>query len=122
MEDPYVVLGIAPTLELGEIKRAYFRLLPRHLPHADPAGFRRLRDAYERLLVDTSLLTAYVSAELDIAGELARVDAELAERTSAARSQLDASEDAKARVKSFTALLRLELADARARVRSSKRA
>ena len=37
-EGPFAVLGIAPTLDLGAVKRAYFAALPRHPPHADPAG------------------------------------------------------------------------------------
>ncbi len=48
-EDPFAVLGIAPTLDLGAVKRAYFAALPRHPPHADPAGFARLRAAYDAL-------------------------------------------------------------------------
>src|SRR5439155_9465721 len=48
-ESPFQVLGIAPTLDLGAVKRAYFAALTRHPPHADPEGFRRLRAAYEPL-------------------------------------------------------------------------
>jgi curved DNA-binding protein CbpA len=47
--DPFVVLGIAPTDDLGTIKRAYFAALKRSPPHADPLGFRSARTAYETL-------------------------------------------------------------------------
>jgi len=44
------ILGIAPTDELREIKRAYSRALRIHHPEKDPAGFQRLRAAYESIL------------------------------------------------------------------------
>lgn len=47
MSSPWQVLGIAPGSSLAEVKKAYARLLRQHRPDQDPAGFRRLRDAYE---------------------------------------------------------------------------
>lgn len=44
------ILGIAPTDDLREIKRAYSRALRIHHPEKDPAGFQRLRAAYESIL------------------------------------------------------------------------
>jgi hypothetical protein len=64
---PFQTLGIAPTLDAGAVKRAYFRQLAIHPPHQDPEGFRRLRAAYESLQSPASLATAYLEAPLDLA-------------------------------------------------------
>ncbi|MGD0837563.1 MAG: J domain-containing protein [Polyangia bacterium] len=48
-ESPFAVLGLAPTLDLAAIKRAYFALLTKHPPHQDQEGFKRIRAAYEAL-------------------------------------------------------------------------
>lgn len=60
MNDPYEVLGLSRGCSLGEVRAAYARLLKQHRPDADPAGFRRLRDAYEllRRLLDPGLRPA----------------------------------------------------------------
>jgi len=47
--DPYAVLGLAPTADLDEIKRAYFAQVRLHPPEHDPAAFKRIRAAYEQL-------------------------------------------------------------------------
>jgi curved DNA-binding protein CbpA len=47
--DPYVVLGLAPTADLDEIKRAYFAQVRLHPPEHDPETFKRIRAAYEQL-------------------------------------------------------------------------
>jgi hypothetical protein len=44
------ILGIAPTQDPREIKRAYSRALRIYHPEKDPEGFQRLRAAYERLI------------------------------------------------------------------------
>lgn len=42
-------LGIGPTRDPTELKRAYNRKLREHPPEKDPVGFMQLRAAYERL-------------------------------------------------------------------------
>ena len=47
--DPYATLGLAPTADLDEIKRAYFAQVRLHPPEHDPETFKRIRAAYEQL-------------------------------------------------------------------------
>jgi hypothetical protein len=54
-EDPWFVLGIAPTEDVRAVKAAYFERLKTESPHANPAGFRRLRKAYETLIAPGAL-------------------------------------------------------------------
>ncbi len=68
--DPFTVLGIAPTLDRAELKRAYFRGLAQHPPHSDPEGFQSLRRAYEELSRPGVLATAYLQRPLDLSAEL----------------------------------------------------
>lgn len=52
MSDPHEaarILGIAQTAAGEEIRAAYLRLVKEHPPDRDPAGFERLRDAYDTL-------------------------------------------------------------------------
>jgi hypothetical protein len=70
--DPFEALGIPPTLDLAQVKRAYFALLQRHPPHADPEGFRRVRAAYEALTAPGALGLAYATAPIAAAEELER--------------------------------------------------
>ena len=49
MNQDYKVLGLTPGADQDEIKKAYFRQIRRHTPEKDPEGFRRLREAYDRL-------------------------------------------------------------------------
>ncbi len=37
------ILGIEPTKEIAQIKKAYARQLKRYHPEDDPKGFQRLR-------------------------------------------------------------------------------
>lgn len=46
---PWHILGIEPTQDLREIKRAYAQLLKTTRPEDDPQGFQRLRDAFEQV-------------------------------------------------------------------------
>jgi hypothetical protein len=71
-EDPFVVLGLQPTLDVAPIKQAYFAALSRHPPHRDPLGFQRLRAAYEQLMEPSGLAAAYLASPPDLAAELAR--------------------------------------------------
>src|SRR6185295_5467519 len=47
--DPYVVLELARAATAEQIKQAYFALVRAHPPERDPALFKRIRAAYERL-------------------------------------------------------------------------
>ena len=47
--DPYAVLGVARTADAATIKDAYFALVRAHPPERDPATFKQVRAAYERL-------------------------------------------------------------------------
>lgn len=50
MNDPYHILGLAPeTADDDSIRHAYLEGLRGHPPERDPAGFQRLRDAYDKL-------------------------------------------------------------------------
>ena len=69
--DSFSALGIAPTLDAAQVKRAYFAQLQKHPPHVDPEGFRRLRSAYEALAAPGALPLAFIAAPLDVAAELA---------------------------------------------------
>ncbi len=69
--EPFQVLGIAATLNVAEVKRAYFAELRKHPPHADPEAFRRLRMAYEELTAPGGLPLAFIAVPVDVASELA---------------------------------------------------
>lgn len=47
--DPYEVLGLERSASAEEIKRAYFALVRANPPERNPAQFKRIRGAYERL-------------------------------------------------------------------------
>ena len=92
-ETPFAVLGIAPTLDVSVVKRAWFAALAAHPPQSDPRGFRKVRDAYEALSGPGRLDVAWAIAPVDIDAELsavsARVDPALAvARAAAQRSAL----------------------------------
>jgi curved DNA-binding protein CbpA len=96
--DPFVTLGIAPTLDSALVKRAYFTALAEHPPHRDPDGFARVRAAYEALSSPGSLAAAYLASPLDLEAELARYrerfDAALASIRDARRAEVSAAAEA----------------------------
>ncbi len=47
--DPYAVLGIERRASLSEVKRAYFSLVRQYSPENNPAAFKLIRAAYEKL-------------------------------------------------------------------------
>jgi curved DNA-binding protein CbpA len=47
--DPFAVLELPRTATAEQIKQAYFALVRAHPPERDPALFKRIRAAYERL-------------------------------------------------------------------------
>jgi curved DNA-binding protein CbpA len=72
--DPFAALGLRPTMDPAEVKRAYFAALEAHPPHVDPQGFRQIRSAYEALKHPDGLAAAYLSAPFDAAIERTRFD------------------------------------------------
>ena len=86
VENPFAVLGIAATLDPAEVKRAYFTALPRHPPHADPQGFRRIRDAYEALQGE-GLRAAHLRAPLSVSAGTGTADLLAARAAAVAQSQ-----------------------------------
>jgi curved DNA-binding protein CbpA len=69
-KSPFAILGIAPTLDLGAIKRAYFAALTKHPPHSDPEGFKRIRSAYEALGSRGEAAAAVLRSAIDVESEL----------------------------------------------------
>lgn len=89
-DEPFSVLGLAPTLDAAAVKRAWFDALARHPPHQDPEGFRRVRAAYEALSRPGALAAHYLRSPLDVAAlaqeSRARFDAALQRASEAARA------------------------------------
>jgi hypothetical protein len=85
---PFALLGIAPTLDLAAVKRAYFAALALHPPHQDPEGFQQVRGAYEALMRPGALAAAYLTSPVDVRGlagqARARFDAALRKASEAA--------------------------------------
>lgn len=65
-EEPFAVLGLAPTMDPVAVKSAYFAALARHPPHQDVEGFQRLRRAYEALTRPGGLAVAYLTSPVDV--------------------------------------------------------
>lgn len=109
-ESPFAVLGIAPTLDLAAIKRAYFALLAKHPPHRDQEGFRRIRAAYEALgsfgEAAAFVLRHAPDPERELPAYRERHDAALASAREAAAAQM---ERAGASTRFAEGLLRLDL-------------
>jgi hypothetical protein len=113
-EHPFLVLGIAPTLDRQAIKRAYFAQLAKSPPHADPVAFRRLRTAYESLQSPQALQLAWLSAPIDTASALASWEARFGAQVEAARTLSHADLEPRAWVDQFIDwVTRLRLEDTR---------
>lgn len=107
---PFATLALGPTLDFAVIKRAYFAALTRHPPHADPEGFRRVREAYERLTDPADRLEALLSTPVDVARALADAEASVGQEIAAAASARAAeAAAAAARTNAAEALARLPL-------------
>jgi curved DNA-binding protein CbpA len=65
-DDPFGLLGLAPTLDAAAVKRAYFDALARHPPHRDAEGFQRVRGAYEALSSPGALAAAYLASPMNV--------------------------------------------------------
>ncbi len=65
LENPFVVLGMAPTRDLVAVKRAWMQAAKRHPPNSDPAGFQKVRSAYEALSSPERLHAAYLAVPFD---------------------------------------------------------
>ena len=116
-DHPFTVLGLAPTLDAAAVKRAYFEALKRHAPHADLAGFRRVRDAYEALSGPERLRAAYGAAPLDMDRELQVLRDQLDAPLSQARLEGLRAANAAAGTRRFVETFsRLSLAEARRRL------
>ncbi|HEY3352689.1 MAG TPA: J domain-containing protein [Polyangia bacterium] len=112
-EQPFDVLGLAPTLDLAEVKRGYFRALPRHPPHTDPAGFQRLRRAYEALSDPAGLARAFAAYPVEAAAEQARWEARFAAPLAGAAAAVSDAHAGARTVERFVAsYARLSLAEA----------
>ncbi len=85
---PFELLGLAPTLDIAAVKRAYFAALSKHPPHSDPDGFARLRRTYEALVAPGGLAEAFLRCPPDVGSLLANDRARLAERVQAAAQQM----------------------------------
>jgi curved DNA-binding protein CbpA len=94
LQDPFRELEIPPTVDAVAIKRAYFTVVARRGPTTDPDGFRRVREAYERLGTAEGRAAAYFAADVDVSSELnalrARFDAALATAAESERAERDA--------------------------------
>ncbi len=56
--DCWMILGIGPTEDEGEIKHAYLEKLPVYHPEEDPEGFKHLRTAMEEALKEAKRIKA----------------------------------------------------------------
>ena len=110
---PFHILGIAPTLDLAAIKRAYFTALVKHPPHSDPEGFKRIRLAYEALGSRGEAASHLLRSAIDVEAELALLRERHDEALARAGQASVANAADAARVARFTdGLARLNLEEA----------
>jgi hypothetical protein len=48
-QGPFEILGLSAGVSREEIRAAYLKKVKEHPPDRDPAGFERIRDAYDTL-------------------------------------------------------------------------
>jgi len=48
-ENPYDILELSETAHTDEIHSAYLRAVRAHPPESDPEGFKKIRNAYDRI-------------------------------------------------------------------------
>jgi hypothetical protein len=107
------ILRIAPTLDPGAVKRGYFMALQRSPPHADPAGFQRVREAYERLSCSEELYAAFMSTPPNTTLILQELHANIGQEMSrVVDAHARRNSDVSARRAVVDALSRLNLEDA----------
>ncbi|HEX4150514.1 MAG TPA: J domain-containing protein, partial [Pirellulales bacterium] len=58
-QNPYQLLGVQPSVEPRDLKRAYTQLIRVYKPEQFPDHFRRLREAYETVLRQVEFRTKY---------------------------------------------------------------
>jgi curved DNA-binding protein CbpA len=104
--DPFGVLGLAPTMDLAPIKRAYFTALRAHPPHSDPEGFARIRKAYEALQATADRATQVLAAPLDVAAALRALESRAHPTAPVEGAPSDAGEDPEAAALAATAFVR----------------
>jgi hypothetical protein len=104
--EAFKALGVAPTLDLGAIKRAYFELLKTCPPHLDPERFSRLRRAYEPLSTPAGLAAAYFSTPIDFAVEVARRRAQVQPDIEAGIRRLEQLAERTAVLEAFVAAMK----------------
>jgi hypothetical protein len=121
-DDPFFVLGLAPTLDPAAIKRAYFQALAKTPPHADAQGFRRLRTAYEALSDPRQLPLAWLRAPIDTEAELARWQERFGARMQAASVESRrARDEARAVERLIERVMRMRISDLMATESSNAR-
>lgn len=71
--EAFEILGLSVGADSRAIKRAYHKLLKRHKPDSDPAGFRRIREAFEAAS-EAEAMRAFL-AEHEVADAVTEEDA-----------------------------------------------
>ncbi|MEE9385556.1 MAG: J domain-containing protein [Nannocystaceae bacterium] len=113
-------LGIAPTLDAVAVKRAYFRALAAHPPHADAKAFRRVRTAFETLTRDGGLASAFIEEPVCVEKERKRLAASIGEALREARHARQAARDGQAMTDAFAHAVSVRTLDeARAWIRGA---
>ncbi len=104
--EAFKALEVAPTLDLGAIKRAYFERLKTCPPHVDPERFLRLRRAYEPLSTPAGLAAAYFSAPMDFTAEVVRRRIQVQPDVEAGIRRLEQLAERRAVLEAFVAIMK----------------